>query len=617
MNNKIIQLLVIGILALPAYSYALTVKSVDFMNVKNKSRIQIGLDGKATYDVSKKGDVVVLKIDGAKIPDNLSRPFLTFDFVTPVDKFIPKQEGKNVVFEITMKKMSPYFITQDKNQILMDFDIPADMKQAQTVSRDDVPKVVSAPSKKKVSGEKDLAVSKADVGEVSTQIKQTTVLDTSKQKYKGQTVTLDFQNADIQNVLRIIADVSGLNIVTSDEVKGQITIRLKDVPWDQALDVVLESKDLSKMELGNVVRIAPADKIKAAQDRIIASQKTEEQLEPLYTIVIPVNFSKATEMINLLKGKEIGIMTDRGSIVADSRTNVLIIKDTKKSVDAISTMIKRLDKPTPQVLIAARVVQADDSYSKSLGVAWGGMYRSQSGKSFFGLTGNQSQLSAQPTSLFDSVTTPGGNPNWSSTTLPTPAYAVNFPSQAASGIGIQLGRLAGSAFDLDLRLTIGEGTGTIKVLARPKVVTLDNKKATIKQGEKYPYVVRNQEGQLSTELKDIDLVLEVTPRIAFDGSINMEIVVKRNSLGAERNALGDPSIASREVQTEIMVKDGETAVIGGIIEEETHLTISQIPVLGDIPVIGWLFKSKETVKTKKELLIFITPQVLEDIAYSK
>jgi type IV pilus assembly protein PilQ len=612
MKNKIIQLLVIGLIALPAYAYALTVKSVDFMNVKNKSRIQIGLDGKASYDVSKKGEVVILKIDGAKIPDNLSRPFLTSDFVTPIDKFLPKQEGKNVIFEITMKKMSPYFITQDKNQILMDFDIPADMKETQTLSREDVPKVVSGPSKKKASGQKAIAVSKADVDEFSPHIKQTTVIDSLKPKYKGQPVTLDFQNADIQNVLRIIADVSGLNIVTSDEVKGQITIRLKDIPWDQALDVILESKDLSKMELGNVIRIAPADKIKAAQDRLIASQKTEEQLEPLYTTVIPVNFSKATEMINLLKGKEIGIMTDRGSIVADARTNVLIARDTKKSVDAVSAMIKRLDKPTPQVLIAARIVQADDSFTRALGVAWGGAYRSQSGKSFFGLTGNQA--TATPTSLFDSTTSPGGNPAWSSTTLPIPSMAVNFPVQQASGIGIQLGRLAGSMVDLDLRLTIGEGTGNVKVIARPKVVTLDNKKATIKQGEKYPYVVRNQEGQLSTELKDIDLVLEVTPRIAFDGSINMEVVVKRNSIGAERNSLGDPSIASREVQTEIMVKDGETAVIGGIIEEEVTKLTSMIPVLGNIPVIGWLFKSKQTIKTKKELLIFITPQVLQDIA---
>jgi type IV pilus assembly protein PilQ len=611
MKNKIIQLLVIGIIALPAYSYALTVKSVDFMNVKNKSRIQIGLDGKAAYDVSKNGDVVTLKIDGANIPADLARPFLTFDFVTPVDKFLPRQEGKNVIIEITMKKMSPYFITQDKNQILMDFDIPADMKETQKASLKDVPSVASGQSKKKASSTKSMTVPKADVDDLSSSPKQSTVLDTFKPKYKGQPITLDFQNADIQNVLRIIADVSGLNIVTSDEVKGQITIRLKDIPWDQALDVILESKDLSKMQLGNVVRIAPADKIKAAQDRLIASQKTEEQLEPLYTSVIPVNFSKATEMINLLKGKEIGILTDRGSIVADARTNVLIVKDTQKSVDAISAMIKRLDKPTPQVLIASRIVQADDDFTKALGVAWGGQYRSQSGKSHFGLSGVNT---GNATSLFDSTTVPGGNPNWSSTTLPASAMLVNFPQNQAAGLGITLGRLAGSMFDLDLRLDIGETTGDAKVIARPKVVTLDNKKATIKQGEKYPYVVRNQEGQLSTELKDIELVLEVTPRIAFDGSINMEVSVKRNSIGATKNSLGDPSIASREVQTEVIVRDGETAVIGGIIEEEIRKDIQKVPFLGDIPVVGWLFKSKKNSKIKKELLIFISPHVLQDIA---
>jgi type IV pilus assembly protein PilQ len=612
MKNKIIQLLVIGIIALPAYSYALTVKSVDFMNVKNKSRIQIGLDGKATYDVSKNGDLVTLKIDGANIPADLARPFLTFDFVTPVDKFLPRQEGKDVIFEITMKKMSPYFITQDKNQILMDFDIPADMKETKKISRKDVPEIASGQSKKKASGTKATAVSKADVDDLSPGPKQAAVLDTFKPKYKGQPITLDFQNADIQNVLRIIADVSGMNIVTSDEVKGQITIRLKDIPWDQALDVILESKDLSKMQLGNVVRIAPADKIKAAQDRLIASQKTEEQLEPLFTSVIPVNFSKATEMINLLKGKEIGILTERGSIVADARTNVLIVKDIQKSVDAISVMIKRLDKPTPQVLIASRIVQADDDFTKALGVAWGGQYRSQSGKSFFGLSGVNSSSAA--TTLFDSTTVPGGNPNWSSTTLPASSMLVNFPQGQAAGLGITLGRLAGSMFDLDLRLDIGETTGDAKVIARPKVVTLDNKKATIKQGEKYPYVVRNQEGQLSTELKDIELVLEVTPRIAFDGSINMEVSVKRNSIGATKNSLGDPSIASREVQTEVIVRDGETAVIGGIIEEEIHKDVQKVPFLGDIPVVGWLFKAKKNTKTKKELLIFISPHVLQDIA---
>jgi type IV pilus assembly protein PilQ len=497
----------------------------------------------------------------------------------------------------------------------MDFDIPPDMKDSGKKDKgsDNIPKIKSSAEKKADAQIKTRTINKADVDEFTSNSKiQSTSLDSYRPKYKGQNITLDFQNADIQNVLRIIADVSGQNLVTSDDVKGQITIRLKDIPWDQALDVILESRDLAKMELGNVIRIAPSDKIKAAQDRLIASQKTEEQLEPLSTSVIPVNFSKSTEMINLLKGKEVGILSDRGTIVADARTNVLIVKDIRKNVEAVAAMIKRLDKPTPQVLIAARVVQADDNFAKALGVAWGGSYRSQSGKSFFGLSGKNS---GSATSLFDS-TVPAGKhyPNWSSTTLPTPAMAVNFPMNQAAGIGITLGRLAGSMLDLDLRLDIGENDGSTKVIARPKVITLDNKKATIRQGEKYPYVVRNQEGQLSTELKDIELILEVTPRIAFDGSINMELKVTRNSLGSITNSLGDPSIASREVQTEVMVKDGETVVIGGIIEEEIKENIQMVPGLGNIPVIGWLFKAKKKERSKKELLIFISPHVLDAVA---
>ncbi len=181
--------------------------------------------------------------------------------------------------------------------------------------------------------------------------------------------------------------MSGLNIVTSDEVKGTVTIRLKDVPWDQALDVVLESKDLDKMAMGNVVRIAPADKIKQAQDRQLASKKTKEQLEPLITSVIPVNFAKASEITGVIKGKEVGLMSERGNITAENRTNVLIVKDIQRSVDEISAMVKRLDKPTPQVLISARIVQADDNFSRGLGVQWGGSTRNQSGKYLFGLSG--------------------------------------------------------------------------------------------------------------------------------------------------------------------------------------------------------------------------------------
>jgi len=222
-----------------------------------------------------------------------------------------------------------------------------------------------------------------------------------------------------------------------------------------------------------------------------------------------------------------------------------------------------------------------------------------------------------PTNLFNTTLTsvPPYQPGWSTTVYPTPRMAVNLPSGNLSGLGMTLGRLGGSMFDLDLRLDVGESQGEVQVISRPKIVTLDNKKASIRQGLKYPYVVRNQEGQLSTELKDIDLLLEVTPRISFDGSINMEISIKRNAVDLSiTNQLGDPGIASREVATEVIVKQGETSVIGGIIEETKEDNVKMVPGLGRLPVIGWLFKGTNVNKRKTELLIFISPQIVEPIS---
>ncbi len=614
MNKKTILTVIIGLLLLPASGFGLTVKSVDFMTVESKSRLQIGLDGKATFDVKRDGDNLSLLVDNARISKQLARPFITREFESAVTQILPRQQGDSVVFDIAMKEIVPYFVSQDNDLLIMDFDIPEWARKQEQKNQDTVTVVQTAAATLQPGQEawqrRPLA---APVSTTPPVFKGSDIVERSfiEPQYTGERISLDFQNADIHNVLRIIADVSGLNIVTSDEVKGNITIRLKNIPWDQALDVVLESKDLGKMAVGNVVRIDAADKIKKAQERKLESLKTEEQLEPLITSVIPVNFAKASDIAGTIKGKEVGLVSDRGSITAEDRTNVLIVKDIKKNVDDIHAMIKRLDKATPQVLIAARIVQADNDFTRGLGVQWGGSWRNQSDRTHFGLSGVNAGAAR---SLFNSTVTPGGTPTWTTTTVPQPSLAVNFPTNQAAGFGITVGRLAGSAFDLDLRLDIGETIGSAEVIARPKIVTMDNKKAVIRQGEKYPYVVRDDEGQLSTELKDIELVLEVTPRIAFDGSVNMEILVKRNAIGSIVNSLGDPSIASREAQTEVLVRNGETSVIGGIIEEEERMNIQRVPFLGKLPVIGFLFSGKTQDRAKKELLIFITPQVLEPIA---
>ncbi|MGO9147750.1 MAG: type IV pilus secretin PilQ [Desulfomonilia bacterium] len=612
MKRYTILVFIIGLLAWPFSASGLTIKSVDFMNVENKSRLQIGLDGQATYDVNREGNSVVLRINKAKIPNHLARPYITSEFATAIQEILPRQDKGDVVFDIAMKQMTPYFVSQDNKLLIMDFDIPDEVKNkvqpVKAVALDTVSAAIQS------SGSSEPSKQPYVKGLSPEPAFQNNIINTdTSPKYKGEKITLDFQNADIHNILRIIADVSGLNIVTSDEVKGTITIRLKDIPWDQALDVVLESKDLDKMAMGNVVRIAPADKIKQAQERQLASKKTLEQLEPLVTSVIPVNFAKASEITSTLKGKEVGLLSDRGNITADNRTNVLIVKDIPKSVDDISAMVKRLDKPTPQVLISARIVQADNNFSRGLGIQWGGSFRNQSNSHLYGLSGVNTAAATTAASPFSTTVTPGGSAQWSTTSIPSPSLAVNFPTNQAAGFGITLGRLGSTAAELDLSLDIGETTGSVNVLSRPKVVTTDNKKATIKQGQKYPYIVRNQEGQLSTDLKDIDLQLDVTPRIAFDGSVNMEISVKRDALGSVKNSLGDPSIDNREATTEVLVKNGETTVIGGIIEESETDNIQKVPGLGDLPVISYLFKSTEITKSKTELLIFITPQIIEPV----
>jgi type IV pilus assembly protein PilQ len=614
MKKIIILMALVGFLLAPVCVLGLSIKSVDFMNIDNKSRLQIALDGKASFDVNRDGDNLVLRIDDARIPGHLVRPFITEEFETAIKQILPKQYGDDVIFDIAMKQIVPYFVSQDNKLLIMDFDIPQwARKEAQEPEVTIITKPAGEPSQEKVEVPAAKEVQLPTVNVSSPSAFENEIIEESLEepKYTGERITLDFQNADIHNILRIIADVSGLNIVTSDEVKGNITIRLKDVPWDQALDVVLESKDLGKLAMGNVVRIAPADKIKKAQERKLDTKKTQEQLEPLVTSVIPVNFAKASDIASTIKGKDVGLVSERGSITAEDRTNVLIVKDIKKSVDEIAAMVKRLDKATPQVLISARIVQADNDFTKGLGVMWGGSYRNQSDKSHFGLSGVNTGATRN---LFDTTTTAGSAPNWSTSVVPSPTMAVNFPTNQAAGFGISIGRLGGSALDLDLRLDIGETIGSAEVIARPKIVTMDNKKATIRQGEKYPYVVRDNEGQLSTELKDIELVLEVTPRIAFDGSVNMEISVKRNAIGSIVNSLGDPSIASREAQTEVLVRNGETSVIGGIIEEEMRENVQRVPFLGELPIIGLLFKGETKDTSKKELLIFITPQVLEPIS---
>jgi type IV pilus assembly protein PilQ len=439
-------------------------------------------------------------------------------------------------------------------------------------------------------------------------------------QYRGPRISLDFKDADIHNILRLIADVSNLNIITSEDVKGKITIRLVNVPWEQALDVILTTKNLIKMEEGNVLRITTLESVRKEQEE---KQKAEEsllkkrdlrlKLEEPGKKIVKVNYADAAELQRLLlekKDEGKGFLSPQGSVKADKRTNTLIIQDIRSNLEDIEQVIKDLDTPTPQVLIEARVVQAQTSFVRALGIQWGGSYnQTPGGRWSYGLTGNNPSAAAGWG--FTPSATPGG-----STPLIMPSnFVVNFPASTVNtpsgGFGVSFGKLTGSLVNLDLRIQMGETDGLTKVIARPKLATLDNKEAYVKQGEKIPYETTSQAG---TQVQFIDAVLslKVTPHVTPDGSILMKVLVTRDARGNYRSPVNQvPSIDNREASTEVLVKDGETLVIGGIYTSEVSQTEQGIPWLMKIPILGWLFKNQESQSVKNELLIFITPTIIQ------
>jgi type IV pilus assembly protein PilQ len=462
-------------------------------------------------------------------------------------------------------------------------------------------------------------------------------------RYRGQKISLDFKDADIHNILRLIGEVSNLNIITSDDVKGKITIRLMSVPWDQALEVILTTKNLIKLEEGNIIRITTVDNVRKEMDErqkeestLIKSLENRENAEELVTETYRLNYAKATDLQKVVMGAMVGvalppgsgppkpILSTRGSVRADDRTNTIIIRDTRVRVQEIFSMIAKLDLPTPQVLIEARVVQASTTFIRTLGVQWGGSYNSLGSNYSYGLTGNNPSAAAGwgYTPGANSLNVQTGPLGVAGSTIAGPAnilmpsnFVVNFPASTvnspAGGFGVSFGKLTGDLINLDLRLQLGETDSQVRVIARPKLATLDNKEATIKQGEKIPYETTSAAG---TQVQFIDAVLslKVVPHVTPEGSITMNVKVTRDARGTFRSPINQvPSIDNREATTDVLVKDGETLVIGGIYESTTSEVNQGIPWLMKIPILGWLFKNQEVQSIRNELLIFITPTIIQ------
>ncbi len=413
-------------------------------------------------------------------------------------------------------------------------------------------------------------------------------------EYTGRRISLDFQSADLRNVLRMIAEVAQRNMVIGESVGGKVAIRLLNVPWDQGLDVIMRMHSLGKVEWGQVIFIDTAAKITQQQEEDLREQEvalrvkeTELSARDLITELIPVNYAEIADIAAIVADQ----LSVRGEIKQDARTKTLIVRDVDDKIHELRELVRRIDTRTPQVLIEARIVQANRTFARSLGIQWG-----------------VRQSAANPTNPFTIQSVDPSSPFGA----PVEDFLVNFPAAVAGApsVGFTYGKLLGDLFTLDMRLSAGESLNLVNVVSSPKVVTLDNKKAVIQQGTQIPFETTSLQGTQTTFL-DAALVLDVEPHvIPHDDTISLKITATKNSLGAVTFDAG-PTIDTKEAQTEVLVKNGETIVIGGILEETKTDSSVGIPYLSKIPVLGWLFKNKSITVTKTELLIFLTPSMLQ------
>ena len=427
--------------------------------------------------------------------------------------------------------------------------------------------------------------------------------------YTGEKLSLNFQDIDVRSVLQLIADFTDLNLVASDTVEGSITLRLQNVPWDQALDLVLKTKGLDKRKVGNVLLVAPAEEIAARERQELEAKKQIAELAPLRRELIQVNYAKASDIAKLFQSVATadGAVPDRGSITVDDRTNSIIAFQTQDRLDGLRRVVAQLDIPVRQVMIEARIVEAAVGYDKALGVRWGGAFWGDKNWNFYGKDG------AQTVETKDGVTTlhlPGTDTvgNWTAEDGVAPVPFVDM-GLANSTSGIGLGFVTDNAI-LDLQLSAMEKTGNGEVISQPKVVTSDKETAKILKGSEIPYEESSSSGATTVAFKEAALSLEVTPQITPDNRVIMEVKVNKDEPDFSQAVKGVPPIKKNEVNAKVLINDGETIVLGGVFSSTQTKSVEKVPFLGDLPYLGRLFRRDIVEDKKNELLVFLTPRIM-------
>ncbi|MBN2525910.1 MAG: type IV pilus secretin PilQ [Deltaproteobacteria bacterium] len=575
------------------------IQDIKFVNKGSSQKVVINGNGEFKYAKSEKNSrIVVMEFENARLLPMLERTLDVRDFggvINSISSF--KQDGK-VRVEVKLGRHATNKVKVKDGAIEWLF------VDAESMGKDSAAPLGSAS--RVVHREKNDAYAYPTERTAAYSV---TLADLSQQKerYTGRRIDLDFKNADIHNILRLLADVGHVNIITSNDVTGSVTIRMRDVPWDQALDVILQTKGLGKVKQGNLIRVAPLSVLEAEYEKAIERIKMSKELKPLETRLIPVSYATAGELMPRAND----LLSDRGKLSVDARTNVIIARDVADVLDQVEALIRNLDTQTPQVLIEGRIVEATSTYAREIGIQWGGDFSASSA------TGNPTGLGFPSSVGVAGGATDGNAPLAGLSPVaggqPNPNFAVNLPAATGTGsggaLGISLGSISNNA-NLNLRLSAMEEEGTLRILSSPKILTLDNRQAHIEQGTMIPYSRVSASG-VQTSFKEAKLNLTVTPHVTADGSVLLDINMTRDEPDFNnKGARGDPTILKREAKTELLVNDGHTAVIGGIFTRNHGRSYKKVPFFGDIPILGWLFKSRSDSDRRTEMLIFITPTIV-------
>ncbi len=551
------------------------ISSVDFRRTRDGGgRVVVSLTDPSTpVDIRQEGGRVVAVFKDTSLPAELMRRLDVMDFATPVTTVDTLRTNLDTRIVISADGKYEQLAYQSDNEF--------------TIEINPAPETADTESS----------------------------LFSENKEYEGQRLTLNFQDIETRAVLQLLAETSGKNIVVSDTVQGNVTLRLRNVPWDQALDIVMTTKGLDMRQNGNVIMVAPAEEIAARETADLEAQLAISELEPMYSEFLQVNYAKAGDLAGLITGAggSNSMLSDRGSLGVDERTNTLLVQDTAERLQDVRRMVRTLDVPIKQVLIESRIVVVNDDFSRDLGVRLGITTDNIGPRDLFVTSGSGAGASNYLGSIVDAFNDPTGT-----TQVEFPSqndrYNVNLP--VANPAGRFSLALLKSDILVDLELSALEAEGRGEIVSTPRVITANQSEATIKQGVEIPYQQSSSSGATTVMFKEAVLELVVTPQITPDNNIIMDLRVSKDNVGEiiSTGGLGGtvPSIDTRSVETQVLVADGQTVVLGGIYETERRETISKVPLLGDIPFVGSLFRSKQRTNNKAELLIFVTPRILEE-----